>query len=122
LKDVLASSITSQDARFADLHNRLQTLGSTVDNIFRENVRRSNLADGQHQELLAALATQDQVRTLESRLQSMEASIAELRREIGAKDYTGQFNDLHAGLKVRHDALLQQLPEKMTHGMTLFSA
>ena len=63
----------------------------------------------------AKLAKFDQVRDLENRVVRLGEDLASLRRDFQQKDYTNEFSDLHAGLKARHDTLLQNLPDRVSH-------
>ena len=116
IKDSDASSIKSQEAQFADLHNRLQLMSHSMDNLFREVTRSSSLSQVRQSELQSTLLTKDHMKILEDRFQNIENALAQLRKDVNSKDYTGHFNDIHSSLKTRHDNLLASLPETMGHG------
>ena len=116
VKDSEASSIKSQDAQFADLHNRLQLMSHSMDNLFRELTRSSSLAQARQSEMQSTLLTKDHVKALEDRLQKIESSVTQLRKDVNSKDYTGHFNDIHTSLKTGHDNLLASLPDTVGHG------
>ena len=122
IKDSEASSIKSQDAQFADLHNRLQFMSHSMDNLFRELSRSSSLAQARQSELQSTLLTKDHVKALEDRLQNIESLVAQLRKDVNSKDYTGHFNDIHNSLKTGHDNLLASLPDTMGHGKDFISS
>ena len=61
------------------------------------------------------VATADQTRTMENRLQMLENLLIDIRKEVVAKDYTPHLNEIKSGLSTRHDALLEHLPERMGH-------
>ena len=116
--DADAATFKSQQEQFADLHNRLQMMSHSIDNLYREVSKYQNLASGRHHETQSMLATREQMTTLDGRLQSIEITLSGLRNEFRSKDYTGHFNDIHASLKARHDSLLEILPRTMGHGMS----
>ena len=121
IEDALASSISSQEAQFADLHNRIQHHGHAIDIVYSEVQRTAERLQGRVEELHRELAKMEQIRPLESRIAGLENSISALRAEFSKRDYTAQFNEIHNSLKVRHDAILSDLPEKMGHGERMFT-
>ena len=116
LRDVLASSITSQEGRFADLHNRLQDQATAFEDIFREVQQSAERSQRMYEDLIRTLSSQDQLRALDRRVNHIETMISDFRMDFARKDYSGHFNDLQSGLKDRHDALLESLPERFGHG------
>ena len=116
IPDSDAGSFKSQQEQFADLHNRLQLMSHSIDNLYREVSKYQNLAQGRHHETQTNLATREQMSSLDGRLQGIENSISRLSNDFRSKDYTGHFNDIHASLKARHDSLLEVLPGTMGHG------
>lgn len=122
VQDVLASSIQSSQGQFEDLHNRIQAQGHNIENLFSEYIRSSAQMQGRIEELHSRLARFDQVRNLETKLNSLETEVAALRKDIQQKDYSSHFDDLHAGLKARHDTLLQNLPDRIGNSKYLACA
>ena len=114
MQDVLASSISSSQAQFEDLHNRIQTQGHNIDNLFSEYIKSTAVLQGRIEELHSKLARFDQVRGVEDKLASLEKEVITLRRDIKIEN-SANFNDLHAGLKARHDEIIQSLPDRIGH-------
>lgn len=115
MQDALASSYQSSQAQFEDLHNRIQAQGHTIENLFAEYIKSTAAMQGRIEELHSKLARFDQVRNLESKLSGLESDIAALRKDFQQKDYSKQFQDLHAGLKARHDDIIETLPDRIGH-------
>ena len=113
VQDALASSFQSSQSQFEDLHNRIQAQGHNIENLFSEYIKSSAQMQGRIEELHSKLARFDQVRHLESKVDGLERDLASLLRDFQSKDYTHQFNDLHAGLKARHDEVIRSLPDKI---------
>ena len=118
LKDTPASSIKSQDAQFADLHNRLQVMNHAMDNLFREITKISSATQARQQDFQQNVGSGDQLKALDERLQKIESGLEGIRKET--KDYTMHFQDLHNTLKYRHDTLLESLPDAMGHSKSFF--
>ena len=66
------------------------------------------------EELHHSLARQSSLDVLATRIQNLENQLNSVRND--QRDWTGHFNDIHSALKVRHDALLNVLPENMSNG------
>jgi lectin, mannose-binding 1 len=116
VQDVLASSISSSQAQFEDLHNRLQAQGHNIERLFSDYIQFSASMQGRIEELHSRLARYDQVRELDGKINNLEAELHAIRSELQKKDLTGEINDIHKSFKVRHDQMLQNLPDHIGHG------
>jgi lectin, mannose-binding 1 len=103
IRDALASSIETQEAQFADLHDRMQSMGHGVSELLREVKRGNALIQGK-------------MDYFDSRLSQLERAIQDLGREIGSRDYEGHLEDIRSSLKDRHESLLQTLPDTLRGG------
>ena len=112
VQDVLASSIKSSQAQFEDLHNRIQAQGHNIDSLFSEYIKSTAQLQGRIEELHSKLARFDQLRNVETKVNNLERDLAALVKDFQSKDYTFQFNDLHAGLKPWHDEITRSLPDR----------
>ncbi|MCJ1478128.1 hypothetical protein MMC13_006804 [Lambiella insularis] len=67
--------------------------------------------------LSALAATAERQRVLDSRIAGLEVQIGELKQTIAlaSKDTGGKFNEMHAKLGEKHDALLEGLQERVGH-------
>lgn len=71
------------------------------------------------EELHSSVAKMDQIRALESKMQSLEKSLDDLRKEIEKKDYTTHFQHIHNSLDAGHERILEFLPDKVHTGEPL---
>ncbi len=106
--DTLASSIRDQQAQFVDLHDRLQSLARSVDNLLQETQRLSGQLQTRMEELEGPLAKAQQVGSVEGRVAKVEGILEEVRRA-----QEKQFKEIHGVLEKRHDVLMDSLPENM---------
>ncbi|MCJ1307374.1 hypothetical protein MMC25_001020 [Agyrium rufum] len=115
--DADAASITTQQEQFRDLHVRLQIMAHTVENMYREVLSLKSEALGRIVEASETAPTKHQVELIDTRLDTLEKSMQNLKTEVkaGMKDYTYHFNDVHASIKARNDHLLDQLPSRLAH-------
>jgi mannose-binding lectin 1 len=120
LADAAAETFKTQQEQFADLHNRMQVMGHMIDNILAEFKKTSGKIVEKQEELTRMVAASERKRLLEVKIGDLEASVNELRREVGMKDYTKAFEGLHATLAKGHENILEGLPEKMGHGKLFF--
>ncbi|MCJ1446803.1 MAG: hypothetical protein MMC23_007310 [Stictis urceolatum] len=113
LQDVLASTLRNQQDQFEDIHNRVQAIAHQVDTAIQEIHRTTSNVQGRMEELHHSLARQSSLDVLATRIQNLENQLNSVRND--QRDWTGHFNDIHSALKVRHDALLNVLPENMSN-------
>ena len=114
--DQRAASPRSQDAEFAALHDRIQSQAQAAHSIFRELLQNSGNTQIRMEELHNSVAKTDQIRALESKVQSLENSLNDLRKEIEKKDYSGHFQSIHNSLDAGHEKMLEFLPDKVHTG------
>jgi mannose-binding lectin 1 len=114
MDDSLATTIRDQQAQFADLHDRLQSLSHSIDNLFKELTRHASRLQTRMEDLNGQLAKAQHVQQLEGRVGELDNKIQQLRSE--QKDWSGHFSQIENTLKSRHDALLASFPESMSNG------
>ena len=70
--------------------------------------------------LSALVATAERQRVLDGRLAALENQLGELKQTIAlaGKDTGGKFEEMHAKIGERHDALLEGLQERVGHLLT----
>ncbi|MCJ1368927.1 hypothetical protein MMC20_000134 [Loxospora ochrophaea] len=117
--DVSALSITSQDAQFADLHNRIQMMGHSVDNLFRELANFAGKSEERHREITQGYMSGDKLNALDQRLQAMERSINTIQQKVDSRDYQQHFNKLHDTLRDSHSTLLERVPRSVNDGTSI---
>ncbi|MCJ1465505.1 hypothetical protein MMC07_004123 [Pseudocyphellaria aurata] len=105
LEDALASSFESQEARFADLHNRLQVIAHAADHIYGELTKLAEKSEGRHQELARNALSTDKLNAMDQRIQNVENLV---------RDYQGQLSNLDRLLKESHSRLTVGLPQHMS--------
>ena len=111
LQEVVASSISSQEAQFADLHDRLQVIARALNSLFSEVTKLAEKSEGRHQELARNAMTTDKLNAMDQRLQSIESVV---------QDYQGQFSGLNSLMKESHSRLTVGLPQHMSESRSLF--
>ena len=104
-EDTQASRYTSQDAQFADLHNRLQIMAHAIDNIQQTVSKLSESAEGRHQEISRNVMSGDQLNAMDQRLQGIERTF---------QDYQKEFQSLQFMFRDTHGNLMQSIPAHMT--------
>ncbi|MCJ1482859.1 hypothetical protein MMC06_003025 [Schaereria dolodes] len=109
VQDTPASSITSQDAQFTDLHDRIQKMSHSIDNLFREFSKLASQAEQRHAEMMRKSSSSDQLGGVKEKLDSMERTLNAVQRDVG-----GKFDKLHNSLKDSHNNILEGLPQTMT--------
>ncbi|KAL2011306.1 hypothetical protein VTN00DRAFT_4024 [Thermoascus crustaceus] len=109
IEDRPASYYTTWEQQFADLHTRLQLINHASSNLIREVTSISSKINKDHQELLQNVATKDMMAILDSRLQRIEQSLQNIKRDIEGKDYQDRFAQLQETLKHSHLSLADNL-------------
>jgi mannose-binding lectin 1 len=106
-------------AQFVDLSGRLQLTNKATNTILQDIKSQAQKADARHAELLQMLITKDQYNALESRLARMEQLIANIQRDVGDRDYSSRFNQLHDTLRSSHLSLSENLQGHLLNGKPL---
>lgn len=96
------------DARFDDLHNRLQTMAQSIESLFQEVKQLAGKSESRHQELSRNIITADRLNSMDQRLQGIERTV---------REYQGQFSSLQSTLKDSHSSLVEGLPKHMSDSM-----
>ena len=109
------SSISSQE--FAQLQNRIQSMSQSVENLFSQLVKLAETSGNRHQELVPKV---DRLSTMDQRLQSIESTVAAIKKELESRDYQGHFAKLQESLKDTHSSLLEGLPLSMSQSTSSF--
>lgn len=82
IPDLMADSITSSKAQFADLHNRLQSTNHHLSTIFRQVTSLGNLGEKRHEETSKAVNDLKQMLSKLDRLDSLQNEITKLQRDM----------------------------------------
>lgn len=107
-EDSKASTITSQESQFADLHDRLQAMAHVLDATFEEIVRLSHLAEGRHQEIVRNFVPKEKINSMEQKIQSIDSAV---------QGYQQQFLSLQKLVRESHSRLTVGLPQHMSESM-----
>lgn len=114
LPDTLAASIKSQEAQFADLHNRLQILNHQVQNIFKELELLTSKEEERWTQLMSRIVpVHDQVVETQQVQSRIEKIVNALQRDIEGKDYKETLASLQNAVRDTHSSLMRQLPQSM---------
>ena len=99
---------SAPDARFDELHSRLQTIAQSIDNLFQEVKQLADKSESRHQELSRNVMSADRLKSMDQRLQGIENTV---------REYQGQFSSLQSSLKDSHSSLVEGLPKHMSESM-----
>lgn len=100
--DRMAEEIKTQEEQFADLHNRLQGLTHQVANIFGELDQLSRKMEERHNQLMGSMSgvfPTDKIDNLGRRMENIERSVEQVRRDVEGKDYREHLNQLNAAIE-----------------------
>ncbi|KAI9702529.1 MAG: hypothetical protein M1836_001009 [Candelina mexicana] len=114
--DRYASQITSHEAQFADLHDRLQYLSHQIDSTSNEISSISSRLEERHQESLHKYPSQE-LSSMDSRLNHIENIVRSIQKDVEGRDYKEHLTDLKNTLSDTHRSLLTTLPKSMGDGM-----
>ncbi|KKY23568.1 putative lectin family integral membrane [Phaeomoniella chlamydospora] len=115
--NVPASSITSGEAQFADLHDRLQALNGLINSLFQDFQTQKDVQGVRHSELLQNMPKDQTILALDRRVQSLETMVSSLKKQIEDTDHARQFSKLHDRLTQTHVGITD-LPSAFTEGMS----
>lgn len=113
MDDTPASSYTTSDAQFADLHNRLNLLSKSISNLFAEVSRISAVQDARHNELLSRIPSSQSLSSLDGRVSNLDRIISSLESELRSSDHKGQFAKLSEQITQTHLGVTEQVPERL---------
>ena len=102
LPDRSADEIKSQEEQFADLHNRLQGLTHQMANLFGEIANMGQRMDERHGQLMGSVSSgfpHDKIDNLGRRLEGLERSVEQVRRDVEGKDYREHLNQLNDAIE-----------------------
>jgi lectin, mannose-binding 1 len=100
--DKMADDIKSQQEQFADLHNRLQGLTHQVANIFGEIDQLGRKLEERHSQIMGGMPGQfphDKIDNLGRRMENLERSMDQVRKDLEGKDYKEHLNQLNAAIE-----------------------
>lgn len=104
-------------AQFVDLSGRLQLTNKATNTILQDMKNQASKADARHAELLQQLITKDQYNALDNRLAHLEQLMTTVLRDLGDRDYSSRFNQLHDTLRSSHLSLSENLQGHLLNGM-----
>jgi mannose-binding lectin 1 len=102
LPDRTADEIKNQEEQFADLHNRLQGLTHQIANIFGEFEGLGRKLEERHNQLLGSMPggfPTDKIDNMGRRLENLERTLDQVRRDVEGKDYREHLNQLNAAIE-----------------------
>lgn len=128
IADAAAGSIVNNDAQFADLHNRLQSVNHHLSTIFRKVASQDSVGEKRHaetstsiNELKQLLEKLNKIDALQSHIVSLEREIKTIKQETGNKVRDSE-NAIKKLLGSSHGDMLQHVADKTqpTHGKLIF--
>ncbi|CAI7568756.1 unnamed protein product [Penicillium bialowiezense] len=105
-------------AQFVDLSGRLQLTNKATNTILQDMKNQASKADARHAELLQQLITKDQYNALDNRLAHLEQLMTTVLRDLGDRDYSSRFNQLHDTLRSSHLSLSENLQGHLLNVIT----
>ncbi|KAJ5366393.1 hypothetical protein N7541_000334 [Penicillium brevicompactum] len=105
-------------AQFVDLSGRLQLTNKATNTILQDMKNQASKADARHAELLQMLITKEQYNALDNRLAHMEQLMTTILRDLGDRDYSSRFNQLHDTLRSSHLSLSENLQGHLLNVIT----
>ncbi|KAK5168642.1 uncharacterized protein LTR77_005951 [Saxophila tyrrhenica] len=126
--DRMADDIKNQQEQFADLHNRLQGLTHQIANLFGEFEQLGRKQEERHAQLLSSMPggfPSDKIDNLGRRIENMERTLDQVKRDVEGKDYKEHLNQLNVAIENVRGGLSDSLdPENIgrimrTHGPRL---
>lgn len=96
LPDRVADEIKSNDAQFADLHNRLQSLQHQLADMHTQFNALSQKLDSKAGEILTGMPNipEHALNALSTRVQNTERIVLAIQRDVEGRDYNHHFNEL----------------------------
>lgn len=124
MDDHPASYFTTSDAQFADLHNRLNVMGKSISNLFKELQRLQSTSDSRHQDLLSRLSSSNpssananpqMLGSLDSKLSDLSRLLTALDSDLKSKnsDHTSQLSKLSEQIAQTHLGVTEHVPERL---------
>lgn len=108
-----SSSIPLNDAQVADMHNRLNQLSKSIQNLFLEVQRQTENAEQRHKDLVSKLPNGQLITSLDSRVSNLDRMISNLERELKSSDHSTQFRKLSEQLTQTHKGVTEHVPERL---------
>ncbi|KAF2835695.1 putative lectin family integral membrane protein [Patellaria atrata CBS 101060] len=118
LPDVAAGTIKSQQDQFADLHNRLQIIDRHVQHLYREIDSLNKALETSHEDIITHIIAGRHTDHTESRLQVLQNTVDNIKKDIEGKDYREHLANLHNAVREGHARLTESIPETMNHIVT----
>ncbi|CAG7923290.1 unnamed protein product [Penicillium olsonii] len=114
-------SMAGLAAQIVDLSGRLQLSNKASSTIIQEMKNQAAKGDSRHAELLKTLITKDQFNALDNRLAHIEQLMTTIVRDLGDRDYSSRFNQLHDTLRSSHVSLSENLQGHLLNVITASS-
>ncbi|CAG8930573.1 unnamed protein product [Penicillium salamii] len=115
---IAATSIAGLAAQIVDLSGRLQLTNKAASTIIQEMKNQAGKADSRQAEILQKLIDKDQYNALDNRLAHMEELMTTIVRDLGDRDYSGRFAQLHDTLRSSHVSLSENLQGHLVNVVT----
>ncbi|KAK4970471.1 hypothetical protein LTR66_011572 [Elasticomyces elasticus] len=114
--DADAATFKSQEAQFADLHNRLQGLTHQIANIFVEFDRLSWTISEKHKEMMGGMPTipHNMINAMDRRLENVERVVQTIQRDVEGRDYKEHLSNLQQAVEGTRGMLSNTLPDTLS--------
>lgn len=108
-----SSHLTTSEAQFADLHNRLNQLSKSIQNMFTEINRHTAAEEARYKEILSKLPNTALVNGLDSKMANLDRIVSNLERELKSSDHSTQFRKLSEQITKTHVGVTEHVPERL---------
>lgn len=108
-----SSEFSTSEAQFADLHNRLNQLSKSIQNMFTEINRHTAAEEARYKEILSKLPNTGLVNGLDSKMANLDRLVSNLERELKSSDHSTQFRKLSEQMTQTHVGVTEQVPERL---------
>ncbi|OAL38479.1 hypothetical protein AYO20_02128 [Fonsecaea nubica] len=113
MEDHPASYYTTTETQFADLHNRLNLISKSIQNLFGEVQRVSATLESRHAEILARMPNSQSIASLDNRVANLDRVVSSLEKELKTGDHRTQFAKLSEQIAETHVGVTEQVPQRV---------
>ncbi|EXJ75808.1 uncharacterized protein A1O5_00315 [Cladophialophora psammophila CBS 110553] len=113
MEDHPASYYTTAETQFANLHNRLNLISKSIQNLFAELQRVSSTLESRHAEILARMPNSQSILSLDNRMANLDRMVSSLEKELKSSDHRTQFAKLSEQIAQTHVGVTEHVPERL---------
>ncbi|KEF52183.1 uncharacterized protein A1O9_11810 [Exophiala aquamarina CBS 119918] len=108
-----SSQLATSEAQFADLHNRLNQLSKSIQNMFTEINRHTAAEEARYKEILSKLPDTALINGLNGKVANLDKLVSNLERELKSSDHSTQFRKLSEQIEKTHVGVTEHVPQRL---------